>query len=127
MLAGRPACPVAVCPQGSQAGSLRTAVGRQVDLTHQGFLPQLAALGSREGPGLPARPILPPIEAGKEDLLQTGSSFWSSSRGIQTRGASVSMSHTYWVFTHSPLVSQKRSRKDSRKSLGPKCTPHQLL
>lgn len=123
MLAGHPTCPVATCPQGSQAGSLRTAVGRQVDLTHQGFLPQLAALGSRDGSGLPARPILPPLSRERGPSANRNFLLELQQRHSDQGCSSQHEPHTLWVFTHSPLVSQKRSRKDSKKVPGSKVHP----
>lgn len=108
--------PPALCPQGSQAGYLLTAVGRRVDLTHQGFspLPTLATPGSREGPGQAARFI----QAGREGLLQTRSSFWVSSRGVL-----LTPCHTYTGSLPTTSWSQKGSRGDPQLVPGSK-VPH---
>lgn len=111
--------PPALCPQGSQAGYLLTAVGRRVDLTHQGFspLPTLAAPGSREGPGQAARFI----QAGREGLLQTRSSFWVSSRGVLLTPCHTVI-HTLGLYPQPPGL-RKGAEGIRSWSLGPKCPP----
>lgn len=93
-----------------------TAVGRQIDLTQQGFpLPPVCCPRKQGGSRAACKAHPSSSGAGKEDLRQTGSSFWGSSRGPQTRGAPVSQA-THSVSTHNALVSQKRS---GRKHGGP--------
>lgn len=107
-----------MCLQGSQAGYLLTAMGRQVDLT-PGLLPYtLVAPGSREGPGLPTRPIL--------HLVREGRTFYKQE--VPSGSPAEGCSSQHWVSTHNPLVSQTRSQRGSVASPWVQVPrPHQLI